>query len=147
MLKNVYEGWNAQKCVGRHQCSKMCMKASMLKNVYGGIDAEKCVWRLKCSFQTVFIQSVILWNVPDLRVFWALRVYFVFWGTLRPAVLAPRSVWSGYGWDQLPPSSFGHEMYRFPAILWTRFLHLIERHSGEKEKNDRPGDDGTLRSV
>ena len=74
-------------------------------------------------------------------------IYFVFWGTLRPAVLAPRSVWSGYGWDQLPPSSFGHEMYRFPAILWTRFLHLIERHSGEKEKNDRPGDDGTLRSV
>ena len=49
LLENVYEGLNARKCVSILKCSKMCMKAEML--VLG-----------------VFIQSVFLPNVPDLRV-------------------------------------------------------------------------------
>ena len=33
-------------------------------------------FRLWRCFQSVFIQSVLVQNVPDLRVFYALRVYF-----------------------------------------------------------------------
>ena len=46
----------------------------MLENVYEGLNSWDCVWRLKCSFQSVFIQSVFLQNVPGLRVFKALLV-------------------------------------------------------------------------
>ena len=49
MLKNVYEGLNAQKCVWRLKWVKMDMKVQMLKNVYEGSNAQKCIWRLKCS--------------------------------------------------------------------------------------------------
>ena len=48
----------------------------MLKNVYEGLTARRCIWRLKCLTQSVFIERVFFRNVPDLRVFWALRVYF-----------------------------------------------------------------------
>ena len=47
----------------------------MLEKVYEGLNAQKCIWRLKCSTQSVFIERVFLRNVPDLRVFQALRVY------------------------------------------------------------------------
>ena len=30
------------------KCLKMHMKAEILKNVYEGLNARKCVWRLKC---------------------------------------------------------------------------------------------------
>ena len=38
----------------------------MLKNVYEGLNAQKCIWRLKCSTQSVFIERVFLRNVSRL---------------------------------------------------------------------------------
>ena len=57
MLENVDEGLNEPKCVGRLNCSKMCMKAKMLENVCGCFSKmcmcitafQKCACRLKCS--------------------------------------------------------------------------------------------------
>ena len=40
---SYYKGLNARKCVGRVKCSKMCMGAEMLKNVYEGLNAQNCV--------------------------------------------------------------------------------------------------------
>ena len=83
LLKNVHEGWNAQKCAWRLKCSKMCMKAwmSVLKCIYQKCIFAKCT-RLACllSFANLFtcvLESKVLGLFPpDKQILFIKNVIF-----------------------------------------------------------------------
>ena len=77
MLKNVYDGLNAQKCIWRHKCFSSTWR---LENVY----AEKYIWRLKClqicmkAHSKVFLSKVYFCKVYPTCVSSKLRNFIYF---------------------------------------------------------------------